>query len=68
MTKTRIDENKPNPTPETDEYHPARRPARQPQTRPDAEDVVQLEHERHKLLMDLLAKCAWSQHGSRSMR
>ena len=56
MTKTRIDENKPNPTPETDEYHPARRPARQPQTRPDAEDVVQLEHERHKLLMDLLAK------------
>ncbi|RKE85485.1 hypothetical protein [Rhizobium sp. AG855] len=56
MTKTRIDENKPNPTAATDENRPTRRPARQPQIRPDAEDVVRLEHERHKILMDLLAK------------
>ncbi len=56
MTKTRIDENKPNPATATDENRPTGRPARQSETRPDAEDVVRLEHERHKILMDLLAK------------
>jgi hypothetical protein len=56
MTKTHIDENMTNPKAARDENHPTRRPARNPQTAPDAEDVVRLEHERHKVLMDLLVK------------
>ncbi|MBB5274216.1 hypothetical protein HNR26_000254 [Rhizobium rosettiformans] len=35
---------------------PARKPAHVGKPRPKSDDVVRLEHERHKHLMDLLAK------------
>lgn len=56
MDKTSVDKKPIEPVTPAPEKRPTRRPRRGEKPRPDTDDVVRLEHERHKLLMDLLAK------------
>lgn len=56
MDKTNIDKKHIDKNATGDKKRPTSRPARSPQERPSVDDVVRLEHERHKVLMDLLAK------------
>lgn len=56
MDKPSTDKTLPESTTSSPEKRPARRTAHVGKPRPEIEDVVRLEHERHKQLMDLLAK------------
>lgn len=56
MDKPSTERTLPESTTSSPEERPARRPPLVGKPRPEIEDVVRLEHERHKQLMDLLAK------------
>ncbi|SIQ49347.1 hypothetical protein SAMN05880561_103196 [Rhizobium sp. RU33A] len=56
MDKASVDKKPIEPVTPAPEKRPTRRAKRGEKPRPDTDDVVRLEHERHKRLMDLLAK------------
>lgn len=56
MDKPSTEKTPSESTTSSPEKRPARRPSQGDKPRPEIEDVVRLEHERHKHLMDLLAR------------
>ena len=56
MDKTSVDKKPIEPATPAPAKRQTRKPSHGQNTRPDVEDVARLEHERHKVLMDLLAK------------